>query len=168
MLIISKCTCTLALVIHSFPLTYSAQSVFPSPAHIYTPPSFIQLHASFTWTKCFAPTDSLIIHVHHCFPRWFVLCTLTAPIYKAQVVLQQHQTRNCLFLKDLCLFCLLTSLLEGKVHTKMKMMSLITHPHVVPNQQGLRPSSEHKWRYVLCNPRALWPLKKITNRFHHT
>ncbi len=40
---------------------------------------------------------------------------------------------------------------------KMKMMSLITHPHVVLNLQGPRSSSEHKLRYSWWNPRAFWP-----------
>jgi len=37
--------------------------------------------------------------------------------------------------------------LKGLVHPKMKMMSLITHPHVIPNPKDLRSSSEHKLRY---------------------
>ncbi len=38
----------------------------------------------------------------------------------------------------------------------MKMMSLITHPHVVSNPQDLRSSSEHKLRYFRWNLRAFW------------
>ncbi len=43
------------------------------------------------------------------------------------------------------------------VHPKMKILSWITHPHVVPNLQDLCSSSEHKLRYFLCIPGALWP-----------
>ncbi len=41
------------------------------------------------------------------------------------------------------------TLLKGTVHPKMKMVSLITHPHVVPirNLQDIRSSSEHKCKY---------------------
>ncbi len=39
----------------------------------------------------------------------------------------------------------------------MKILSLITHPHVIPNPQDLRSSSEHKLRYFWWNPRAFWP-----------
>ncbi|MGL5643299.1 MAG: hypothetical protein ACRCW3_00760 [Metamycoplasmataceae bacterium] len=34
----------------------------------------------------------------------------------------------------------------------MKILSLITHPHVIPNLQDLRSSSEHKVRYFWRNP----------------
>ncbi len=34
--------------------------------------------------------------------------------------------------------------LKGIVHPKMKILSLITHPHVVPNLKDLCSSSEHK------------------------
>ncbi len=43
--------------------------------------------------------------------------------------------------------------LEGLVHPIMKIMSLSTHTHVVPN---LRSSSEHKLRYFCWNRRAIW------------
>jgi len=33
---------------------------------------------------------------------------------------------------------------KGIVHPKMKMKSLITHPHGVPTPKGLRSSSQHK------------------------
>ncbi len=39
----------------------------------------------------------------------------------------------------------------------MKMLSLNTHPDVVPNLWDLRSSSEHKIRYFWLNLRALWP-----------
>ncbi len=38
---------------------------------------------------------------------------------------------------------------KGLVHTKMKILSLITHLHVVTNLQDHRSSSEHKLRYFL-------------------
>ncbi len=46
---------------------------------------------------------------------------------------------------------------KGLVHQKMKILSLITHPHVVSNPWDIRSSSEHKLRYFWWNPRALWP-----------
>ncbi len=46
-----------------------------------------------------------------------------------------------------------------------KNLSLITHPHVVPNTQDLRSSSEHKLRYFWCILRALWLGLGIENRF---
>ncbi len=39
----------------------------------------------------------------------------------------------------------------------MKILSLITHPHAIPNPSDLRSSSEHKLRYFWLNQRALWP-----------
>ncbi len=39
----------------------------------------------------------------------------------------------------------------------MKILSLITHSHSVPNPQDLRSSSEHKLRYVWWNSRMFWP-----------
>ncbi len=55
--------------------------------------------------------------------------------------------------------CVINSfrIFKGLVHPKMKMMSLITHPHVVPTPRDLRSSSEHKLRFFLLNQRALWP-----------
>ncbi len=48
--------------------------------------------------------------------------------------------------------------MEGIVHQKMKILSLITHPHVIPNMQELCSSSEHKLRFFfVLNPRALRP-----------
>ncbi len=47
--------------------------------------------------------------------------------------------------------------MKEMVHPKMKILSLITRPHVVPNPQDLHSYSEHKLRYVWWNPRALWP-----------
>ncbi len=46
-------------------------------------------------------------------------------------------------------------LVKVLVHPKRKILSLITHPDVVPNPWDLRSSSEHKWRYFLRIPRAL-------------
>ncbi len=46
--------------------------------------------------------------------------------------------------------------LKGIVHPKMKILSLITHPHVVPNLKDLCSSSEHKLRYFWWNPRVFW------------
>ncbi len=39
----------------------------------------------------------------------------------------------------------------------MKILSLITHHYVIPNQKDLCLSSEHKLRYLWLNLRALWP-----------
>ncbi len=44
----------------------------------------------------------------------------------------------------------------------MKILSLITHPHVLSNPEDLRSSSEHNLRYFWWNPRALWPSKGPT------
>ncbi len=38
------------------------------------------------------------------------------------------------------------NLLKGIVHPKIKILSLITHPHVVPNLWDLRSSSDDKLR----------------------
>ncbi len=47
--------------------------------------------------------------------------------------------------------------LKVLVHPIMKILSLITHPHVVPNPQDRRSSSEHRLRYFWWNLRALRP-----------
>ncbi len=47
---------------------------------------------------------------------------------------------------------ILVFLLQGLVYPKVKMMSLITHPHVVSNTLDL----EHKLRYLM-KLRAFWP-----------
>ncbi len=39
----------------------------------------------------------------------------------------------------------------------MKILSLIAHPHVVPNLKDLRSFSEHKLSYFWWNPKAFWP-----------
>ncbi len=56
--------------------------------------------------------------------------------------------------------------LKGIVHKK-EILSLISHPHVVPNLQDLCLSSEHKLRYFWWNPRAFWPCidSNATDRF---
>ncbi len=41
-----------------------------------------------------------------------------------------------------------TMCLKVLVHPTMKIMSLITHPHVVQNPKDLCSSSEHKLRYL--------------------
>ncbi len=58
-------------------------------------------------------------------------------------------------------------MLKVIVHSKMKILSLITHPHVVPNPLDLRSSSEHKLRSFWWNPRDIWPCidSKTTNMF---
>ncbi len=35
--------------------------------------------------------------------------------------------------------------------------AIITHPHIIPNPQDLRSSSEHKLRYFLWDLRVVWP-----------
>ncbi len=42
------------------------------------------------------------------------------------------------------------------VHPKIKILSLMTCPHIIPNLQDLRSSSLHKLRYF-WNLRAFWP-----------
>ncbi len=60
-------------------------------------------------------------------------------------------------LKSTCSYAHLDfRIFKGIVHPKMKMLSLITHPHVIPNLQALYSSSEHTLRYSWWNPRALW------------
>jgi len=44
-------------------------------------------------------------------------------------------------------FSSLKKLLEGIVHQKMKILSLFTHPYVVPNLFEILSSIEHKIRY---------------------
>ncbi len=46
--------------------------------------------------------------------------------------------------------------LKGIVNLKIKILSLITHPHVVPNPEELRSSSDKKLRYFWWNPKAFW------------
>ncbi len=46
-----------------------------------------------------------------------------------------------------------------RVHPKMKILSLITHPHVVPKLY-LRLFSEHKFRYFVDEIQAFWPCIK--------
>ncbi len=53
--------------------------------------------------------------------------------------------------------CWLDQDLKGTVHPKIKILSLITHPYVIPNPLDFRPSSEHKLRYFWWNTRAFWP-----------
>ncbi len=48
----------------------------------------------------------------------------------------------------------------------MKILSLITHPHVVPNTQDLRSSSELKLRYFCLNLRALRPSHRQQGSLH--
>jgi len=38
--------------------------------------------------------------------------------------------------------------IEGLVHPKMKILSVFTHPHVVPNLYVFICSAEHKGRYL--------------------
>ncbi len=46
--------------------------------------------------------------------------------------------------------------LKGIVYTDIKIMLLITHPHVVPNLQNLCSSLEHKLRYFLMKSERFW------------
>jgi len=48
-------------------------------------------------------------------------------------------------------------LVKGIDHPKMKVLSLITHPHVVPNPHDFRSSLEHKWRSFWWILRAFFP-----------
>ncbi len=47
--------------------------------------------------------------------------------------------------------------LKGIAPPKMKILSLITHFHAIPNLQDLHSSLEHKLRYFWWNLRAFWP-----------
>jgi len=68
--------------------------------------------------------------------------------------------------KSLCTMLIINSmhsdwqliLIKGIVHPKMKFLSLITHPRVVPNPYDLWTSLEHILRYVWWNSRAVWAL----------
>ncbi len=55
-------------------------------------------------------------------------------------------------------------LLKGIVHPKMKILSLITPPHVIPNLSDLHSSSEHKLSYFWWIPRAL--IFSLSKNFH--
>ncbi len=96
MLIISKCTCTLALVMHSFPLTHSAQCFLHLHTFIHHLPlynSMLLLHEL---------NVLLRLSDHSCtslFPKMICLMYPYSTIYKAQVVLHQHQTRKGLIFK---------------------------------------------------------------------
>jgi len=48
---------------------------------------------------------------------------------------------------------------KGLVHPKMKILSVFTHPHVVPNLYVFICSAEHKGRYLeeCFNPTDLIP-----------
>jgi len=71
--------------------------------------------------------------INHSVPLYYFYITFTA-VY--------HNTTN----------------VKGKVHPKMKILSLITHPHhVVPNLDDVCSFSEHKWRSFWWNPRNFWP-----------
>ncbi len=50
----------------------------------------------------------------------------------------------------------ITHKFKGTVHPKMKILSLIAHPHVVPNPRKTFIHL-HKLRYFWWNPRAFWP-----------
>jgi len=43
---------------------------------------------------------------------------------------------------------ILILILKGLVHPKMKILSVFTHPHVVPNLYAFICSAEHKGRYL--------------------
>ncbi len=45
---------------------------------------------------------------------------------------------------------------KGLLHPKMKILSLITYPYVVPNPWKLSSSSEHDLRYFRWKPGGLW------------
>ncbi len=52
------------------------------------------------------------------------------------------------------------------VHPKMKMLSLITHPHVVPNPLDLLSFSEHKLRYLLIKFESFLTLHRLQENYH--
>ncbi len=71
-------------------------------------------------------------------------------------------------LLQICIWCFISvfydsyaftgidEIFKGIVPQKRKILSLITHPHVVSNPLDLHSSSEHKLRYLRWNPRAFW------------
>ncbi len=52
------------------------------------------------------------------------------------------------------------TLFEGIVHPEIKIISLIAHPYVIPNQQDLCSSSEHKLRYFLMKSESFRTLQR--------
>jgi len=46
--------------------------------------------------------------------------------------------------------------MKGLVHLKMKILSVFTHPHVVPNLYVFICSAEHKGRYLYMYFFLLW------------
>jgi len=51
--------------------------------------------------------------------------------------------------------------IKGLVHPKMKILSVFTHPHVVPNLYAFICSAEHKGRYLEESNRSYSPLTTI-------
>jgi len=47
-----------------------------------------------------------------------------------------------------CLIIIRINQVKGFVHPKMKILSVFTHPHVVPNIYVFICSAEHKGRYL--------------------
>ncbi len=75
----------------------------------------------------------------------FIKCKLTFPVVS-----------NCIC--HVVLSTMFYDILKGIVHPKkIEILSLITHPHVVPFLKDLRSSSEHESRYFWWNLRALLP-----------
>ncbi len=56
----------------------------------------------------------------------------------------------------------LFKILKRLLHPKMKMLSLITYPHVVPNPYKLCSSSGHYFRYFGWKPGGLWLYSRCT------
>ncbi len=79
--------------------------------------------------------------IYH-FMRYYVIFKPLEPIYN------KLKAENVQLLETIHLVLLSTNRLQviGIVHSEMKILSLITHPHVVPNLQDIRSSSQHKFR----------------------
>jgi len=69
--------------------------------------------------------------------------------------LKEHRRTHLFEIEIFCNFLSLLSLLFS-LNPKMKILSLITHPHVIPHPQDLRSSLKHKLRYFWWNPRGIW------------
>jgi len=59
-----------------------------------------------------------------------------------------YQTLHCILYDKSELPSLYPQGFKGLVHPKMKIMSVCTHPHVVPNLYVFICSAEHKGRYL--------------------
>jgi len=70
---------------------------------------------------------------------------------------KEYKNRKFLYPNTVVIFW---TFLEGLVHQKLKMMSLMmTHPHIIPRPSDRRSSPEHSLRYFRFSQRAFYPFK---------